>query len=120
MEYVSDGRQCHFITTEDFQKIVEVVSGKDLGWFFEVYLRQPELPELMTSRKGNKLSLKWDVPKGLKFNMPVEIRLGSEIRKIEMKNGWQKVVIPNGVSPGIDPNNWILKQELPETTGKLN
>ncbi len=46
MEKVTDGRQVRFASTDDFIRIVEEVSGRELDWFFEVYLRQPKLPVL--------------------------------------------------------------------------
>ena len=50
MEKVTNGKQVHFATTDDFLHIVEKESGADLDWFFEVYLRQPKLPKLITER----------------------------------------------------------------------
>ena len=36
------------VTTEDYQGVVEEVSGQDLDDFFEAWLLDPELPEQPT------------------------------------------------------------------------
>ena len=46
MEKVTDGSHTRFATTNDFKNIAEKESGKDLDWYFDVYLHQPLLPEL--------------------------------------------------------------------------
>jgi aminopeptidase N len=65
MEKIKDGRQCRFATTDDFRQIAEEASGMKLDWFFEVYLRQPELPRLVTETRGNTIVLKWETPANL-------------------------------------------------------
>jgi aminopeptidase N len=40
MEKVTNGKQVHFASTDDFLHIAENASGVDLDWFFELYLRQ--------------------------------------------------------------------------------
>ncbi len=112
LEYVTDGRQCHFVTTDEFQRVVESVSGRRLGWFFDVYLRQPRLPQLGTSIAGNTLTLRWSVPDDLPFPMPVAVRLGPEVRQISMAEAEETVEVPDGFVPHVDPDNWILKADL--------
>jgi aminopeptidase N len=111
MEAATDGKQCRFATTDDFLHIAEQASGMKLDWFFEVYLRQPKLPRLISEIKGNQLLLRWDTPDGLRFPMPVEVRLGSTVRRIEMPNGSAVVPLEAGQQPEIDPLKWILKAE---------
>ncbi len=47
MEKITTGKQNRFATTDDFKQIAEEESKMDLDWFFEIYLRQPELPVLI-------------------------------------------------------------------------
>lgn len=61
-EKIVDGSQCHFVTTHDFQLICEAESGKPLGWFFDVYLRQANLPKLVSKVEGQAISLHWKRP----------------------------------------------------------
>jgi aminopeptidase N len=111
MERVKDGRQCRLVTTDDFVKIAEAASGKELDWFFELYVRQPKLPRLVSEVKENQLSLRWETPEGLSFPMPVEVQLGNEVRRIEMTNGTATVPLQAGQQPVIDPKNRILKAQ---------
>lgn len=111
MERVTDGRQVHFATTDDFLRIAERESGKKLGWFFEVYLRQPALPKLVAEKKGSELVLSWEVPGGLSFPMPVEVKIGGETKRVEMKDGQAAVALSPDAEYEIDPNGWILKTQ---------
>jgi aminopeptidase N len=110
MEKVKDGRQFRFATTDDFRHIAEQVSGMKLDWFFEVYLRQPALPRLVTETKGNTLVLRWDTPNGLKFPMPVEVQVGGQTRRVEMNQTEATIPFEAGQTPVVDPKNRILKQ----------
>ncbi len=111
MEKLTDGRQVRFVTTEEFLHIAEAASGMDLDWFFEVYLRQPKLPKLITENKGGEMLLSWDVPEGLPFPMPVEVRIGDSVKRYEMSGGM--VSVPNEFKQDVtvDPQNWILKAQ---------
>ena len=109
-EGVTNGGQCRSVTTEQFQAHVETMSGRDLGWFFDVYLRQAELPILVTRQSGEGLTLRWEAPGGGPFPMPVELHMGDELRRVEMTDGEGQIDIPAGVEPVVDPLNWILRQ----------
>jgi aminopeptidase N len=111
MEKLKGGRQTRFVTTDDFMHIAERVSRKKLGWFFEVYLRQPKLPKLVTRRDGNQLTLRWDTPDDLPFPMPVEVQVGGVTKRYEMPQGTAVVTLEPGQSFTVDPKNWILKAQ---------
>ena len=109
MEKVISGAQTRLVTTDDFLKIAEQQSGKKLDWFFEVYLRQPALPKLVTETKQNNLVLRWVTPNNLPFEMPVEVRIGGKTKRIEMPNGTATVPLPQDAGYVVDPDGWILK-----------
>ena len=111
MEKVTNGKQVIFRTTDDFLRIAERESGKDLKWFFELYLRQPALPKLSAETKSNQLMLNWETPNNLPFPMPVEVKIGDQIKKVEMKNGKGNIALPTNTKYEIDPNGWILKAQ---------
>jgi aminopeptidase N len=111
MENVSDGGQCRFATTDEFLEIAENFSGRELDWFWEVYFRQAALPVLNTEIKNNVLYLEWKVENDLPLSVPVEVKLGDEIVKVEMREGAGSVKIPDGVEPVIDPDKWITMAE---------
>ena len=52
-------------------ELAERISGQELSWFFNMYLRQPELPVLLSSIGGEKLVLEWKTPEGFPFPMPL-------------------------------------------------
>lgn len=108
-EKIKNGKQAHFATTDDFLRIAERESGKDLDWFFEVYLRQPVLPKFISEKKGNQLILRWETPNNLPFPMPVEVKVGDVTKRVEMVNGTATIPLPNEVAYEIDPNGWLLK-----------
>ncbi|MGN6111688.1 MAG: M1 family metallopeptidase [Luteimonas sp.] len=64
-------------STQDFIDAVNAATGKDYGWFFDVYLRSAALPELVATRDATGLSLRWKAPGGKPFPMPVQVRVGS-------------------------------------------
>lgn len=110
MEGIADGHQMRFATTDDFLHIAEEVSGSDLDWFFEVYLRQPDLPRLSSSRSGDSLELAWEVPGNMAFPMPIEVLVGSKAHLVEMPGGHGVLFVPPGAKVEIDPRDWVLKE----------
>ncbi|MCM3872388.1 MAG: M1 family metallopeptidase [Pyrinomonadaceae bacterium] len=108
-EKLTDGRQVRFATTDEFQRIAETASKTKLDWFFEVYLRQPKLPRLVSERKGDQLELRWESPVSLPFPMPIEVQIGDSTRRYEMPDGTVTVPVEAGKPVVVDPQNWILK-----------
>ncbi len=111
LEKITDGRQVRFATTDDFLRIAESASGMKLDWFFEVYLRQPKLPKLITETRGDQMTLRWDTPENLPFPMPIEIQLGNSIKRYEMSRGAVVVPVASGQNVTVDPQNWILRTQ---------
>lgn len=111
LEDLTDGSACHFATTDEFQAIAEEISGQDLGWLFEVYLRQPKLPKLETRQKGDKLYLEWDVPDDLPFPMPVQVQAGDLILRVDVPAGGGETELFDAEYVQVDPRMWILKEE---------
>ena len=118
MERFTDGRQERLVNTDDFLTIAETECKCDLDWFFEIYLRQPKLPKLVTKTTcydtGVKpeclLNLQWEIPNNLPFPMPVDVVINGKTKRIEMKD--VKAPIPfTGAAPVIDPNGWVLKAQ---------
>jgi aminopeptidase N len=112
MEMIKDGGQCRFATTDDFLKIAEEVSGKKLDWFWEVYFRQASLPILYSEIKDGINYLNWETENDIPFSIPVELKIGDSIFKVEMIDGKGSIEIPNGIEPVIDPSKWITMDEV--------
>ena len=109
METFKNGRQNRFATTDDVKQIFEEESKIQLDWFFEIYLRQPELPVLESRVQNNTIFLSWKTPNNLPFPMPVEVKMGDKLKRIDLENGktgfgWDFSKMT------YDPNGWILKK----------
>lgn len=110
MESVTDGRQVRFATTDDFLYLAEEISGQDLNWLFEVYLRQPKLPVLHAGRNGMLVTLRWEVPEDLEFPMPIEVKIDGEVITMSPENNRIAFEVAETVEVEADPDNWILKE----------
>ncbi len=107
LEKTTDGSATRFATTEELQAIAEKVSGKELGWFFDVYLRRGPLPKLVEERDGGTLRLSWEAPDGLPFPMPVEIVVDGQARRVEVPDGGATVDV-GGAKVKVDPRRQML------------
>jgi aminopeptidase N len=101
-----------YASTGDFVAIVNRLAGKDLGWFFDGYLRSPKLPELLASRDPKGLSLRWVTGDGKRFPLPVQVRVGNRVVEVPMTGGRGHVDVPAGASYTLDPHSRVLR-ELP-------
>ena len=110
MEGYTDGRQTRLVDTDDFLQIAEKDSGMKLDWFFELYLRQPKLPKLVSETSGNTMTLRWETPNNMPFPMPIDVVIDGKTQRVEMKGGKGSVSFA-GTAPVIDPNGWVLKAQ---------
>lgn len=108
----SDGTQVRFVDTDEFIDTAETVSGTELGWFFDVYLRTAGLPTLELTRREGALDLAWITPDGLPFPMPVEVEVDGTRRRIEMPEGKATLDVPAGAAIAVDPDRWILMNRV--------
>jgi aminopeptidase N len=101
--------RCRFATTDDFVRLVSQQAGRDFAWFFDVYVRQAALPRLVVRREGGTVDLRWQVPNGLPFPMPVDLQVDGRTRRIEMPNGHATLSVPAKAVLVIDPAARILR-----------
>ncbi|MBU4433358.1 MAG: M1 family peptidase, partial [Alphaproteobacteria bacterium] len=100
-----------YADTKDFIRAVNDVTGKDYGWFFDVYLYEAALPELLESREGDDLVLRWKTPDDKPFPMPVEVKVGDKIVTLTMAEGSGRARV-GSISPVIiDPASKILRRQ---------
>ena len=107
LEATTDGSACRFVDTDELLAIAEQHSGVELDWFFELYLRQPELPELEVKKRGRRLLLRWETPEDLAFPMPVEVQVGDQRVRVEVPAGGGSVEVGRK-DFDIDPDSWLL------------
>jgi aminopeptidase N len=104
----TDGSQVRFADTDEFVAIAEEVSGRDLDWFFDVYVHEAELPELELTRREGELDLAWKTPEALPFPMPVDVRIDGRTQRVELPDGRATVPVPAGAEVAVDSDRWIL------------
>lgn len=99
-----------FASTPEFETLMNTAAGRDLSWFFDVYLREAALPELIETRSAGKLTLSWKTPKGTAFPLPIEVAVNGETRKLAMAGGSETIDVPAGAHVVIDPMARILRR----------
>ena len=99
-----------FTTTDEFQAVMNAAAGRDLGWFYDVYLRSAALPELIQTRDGERLTLEWKTPVGHPFPLPVEVQVDGRVQRVAMEGGRETLTIPADAHVVIDPMARILRR----------
>jgi aminopeptidase N len=101
--------ETRYRTTEEFVEIMSEEAGQDVAWLVESYLNEAEMPELITSRDDGKLSMRWSVPGGRPFPMPLEISIDGEITTVAMTDKSATIAVPDRARVIIDPESRILR-----------
>ena len=96
--------------TQDFIEIVNRRTGKDLSWFFDVYLYQPKLPKLVETRTEDSVTFSWNTPQNLPFPMPLEVSVNGEVQVLDITSPNTITVTPFDVVIA-DPNSKVLRYE---------
>lgn len=110
-------------TTDDFKRVMEEVSGRDLTVFFEQWLYKPGTLNLSGNWTYNKgkgeltVDLNQVQTDGSVFEMPLEIELdfGNHKKQVEViqikgkSNSFQLKVDSEPKNIVVDPNLWVLK-----------
>ncbi len=99
-----------FTSTPEFEQLMNAAAGRDLTWFFDIYLREAALPELIETRTGDTLNLQWKTPRTAPFPLPVEIAVNGETRKLAMAGGSETIRVPASAHVVIDPMARILRR----------
>ena len=99
-------------STDDFRRIVERVTGKPMGWFFDTYFRTAALPSLVETRRGSILDLAWQTEAKEPFAMPLEVEVTGKLVKLPMMGGKGSVRLPSPTAHVVlDPNARILRYD---------
>ena len=101
-----------YASTGDFIALVNRITDKDYGWFFDVYLRSVKLPELVATRDAGGLELRWKTEGDKPFPMPVQVRAGERVVDVPMADGSGHVALAAGESFTLDPHSRVLR-DLP-------
>ncbi len=103
-------------STEDFRKVMEEVSGKDLGWFFDQWLNRAGSPVVDGGWRYDSTSKKiilelTQIQPGDAYRLPLEFGISERTEKIEMTRKQQRFEIAADQQPSsviLDPNTWAL------------
>jgi aminopeptidase N len=103
-------------STDDFRRVMEVVSGQDLSWFFEQWLNRAGTPivegkwQYDAAAKQLEIDLAQTQP-GDPYRLPLEIGFADKIEKIQMTGKRQTFRIALEKEPqlvALDPGTWTL------------
>nr|WP_201722857.1 M1 family metallopeptidase [Caulobacter sp. BP25] len=100
-----------YLGTKDFIKIVNQVTGKDYGWFFDVYLYEAQQPELLQTRDGADLVLTWKTAKDKPFPMPIEVKVGDAVVTAAMSGGTDRITVGDAFPIIVDPASKVLRRQ---------
>jgi aminopeptidase N len=101
-----------YASTDEYIAIVDKVTGRDLHWFFDVYLRDAALPRLDVQHNGDTLTLHWVTEHDKPFPLPVEVQVGETVHTVPMARGEGQLHVPAGSLLIVDPHSKVLR-ELP-------
>jgi aminopeptidase N len=97
-------------STDDFMHIASNVAGTDLAWFFEVYARRGPLPELAVTGTDTGVLLEWRNVAELDFPMPLPVRIGGEMRRVEFADNRAHLAGVRRVEIQVDPYMQVLRK----------
>jgi aminopeptidase N len=97
-------------TTDDYLEIVSGIAGRDLSWFFEVYLRSAAVPELTARQDGSDVLLEWITEDDLPFDMSTPVRTGDEVTRIEFSENRARLAGISIDDVQIDPFMQVLRK----------
>jgi aminopeptidase N len=113
--------------TEDYRRIVERMTGLNLGWFFNEWVYQLGYPEYNLGWQARQTGDAWSIVFNLRqsnmsgapscFHMPVEVRVrfasGDTLIRFDVGTNPQRSEFPVRAQPtsvDFDPNEWILDE----------
>jgi aminopeptidase N len=103
-------------STADFRRVMEEVSGVDLGWFFEQWVYRAGTPKIEGSWKYADKKVIIDLAQtqeGEPYRLPMEVAIGGKIEKIGMTQKKQRFELAVDQQPAdvtLDPDTWILME----------
>ena len=104
--------QPRYAATSDYERAVKRVTGRDFGWFFNVYLRQAALPDLIRTRTTGGVRLRWQVPGGGPFPLPIEVSVDGRVVHVPMTGGRGFVAARPGARVLVDPVARVLRRSV--------
>ena len=120
-DFATDERLAYKLSeTADFTRLAEARLGHPIPWFWERYLYRAELPVYRVLRAPGagvespapeasgeieRVTIEWSDPA---FSMPLPVKVGDEIRRVEMTGGRAELAVAPGTPVEVDPQGWVL------------
>lgn len=82
------------VTTQEIERFLSQSIGEDLSGFFNQYLRDTKIPELVFSQKKNKLTYQWNKVV-TDFNLPIRIIVDGEPLLLKPTSNPQVIKLPS-------------------------
>ncbi|BAO55290.1 M1 family metallopeptidase [Nonlabens marinus] len=99
------------VTTGQVENYISEQSGIDLSKVFDQYLRDVRIPVLEYSLDKETLSYRWvNVVDG--FDMPVEITIDGDSRRIEPSTSTQRLKLPTATSTVVVDENYYIESKF--------
>ena len=103
-------------STADLRRVMEEVSGSNLGWLFDQWLMRAASPRVEWSWKYDGTAHKVEIAvaqtqPGTAYRLPMEVSVGGKLERIEITKKSQTFEFAGDKAPTtveLDPNTWVL------------
>ncbi|MFC2144545.1 M1 family metallopeptidase [Acidobacteriota bacterium] len=97
------------VSSQDLEKLVFEVSGREIDWFWARYLYRAEEPAWRVRRRlegdRDRVTISWD-DRG--FEMPLPVWVAGVEQRVEMTDGQASILVDRGATVEIDPLGYVL------------
>lgn len=99
------------VDSKTVEQEIARLANMDLDSFFDVYLRQSNIPTFEWMVKNNKLIYRYkEVPQN--FKMPIKVLINEESVWLQPTTKWKKKSIGENNSFQVDPNFYVTTQKV--------
>jgi aminopeptidase N len=112
-------------STDDFRQIMEQAAGRPLSWFFDQWLKRPDMPALRAewrydaSAKQVRIEIA-QIQKSDPYRLPLEIAIAGatgrpRVERVEMTQATGSFTFAADAAPAsvtLDPDTWLLAQSV--------
>ncbi|MEO2147082.1 MAG: M1 family metallopeptidase [bacterium] len=102
------GGKPRFVSTNELIQVASRQAGQDLGWYFDVVLKEKQLPRLVADVKDGVLHLEWTSAGKQTYNMPVEVLVGDKRVRVECPGGEGMLPVAQQEWQ-LDPDRWLIR-----------